>query len=228
MLVLLDVPGRRAEAFDVCAAAPLADLLAQARARLGGGVPWDSVYVAGRGGLSAEETLAASSRPWLALRGRLAGGKGGFGSTLRSQGSRMSQSRRNDYDDCRDLYGRRLRTLKEAKTIADRVELEERARAEAAERRRKKIADGLQDRPAPKRLFDDAEYERSCEDVVGATRRATRRALRGAARRRSESPPPPPPPAAEPLVPLGDAGGDSSSASSDDDSSGRQAEPSSE
>ncbi|KAJ1735058.1 hypothetical protein LPJ61_000748 [Coemansia biformis] len=224
MLVLLDVPGRGTSSFDVCSARPLEDLAAQASARLGAAFPWDSAYVAGRNGLSASEALAASSLPWLALRGRLVGGKGGFGSTLRSQGSRMSQNKPNDFDDCRDLYGRRLRTLKEAKSITEKLEREESAREGAAERRRKKIADGLKDRPAKKHRFDDADYTRNCEEIAAATKEATKKALRRA--RREKSPPghqeePDPPPAKAPLVPLfeGDISALCSSSESDDDDS---------
>ncbi|KAJ2356100.1 hypothetical protein GGF43_002283 [Coemansia sp. RSA 2618] len=112
-----------------------------------------------------------------AATGRVLGGKGGFGSTLRSQGNRMN-SKPNTFDDCRDLYGRRLRTLKEAKTIVEKFEQEDKAREEAAERRRKKIADGLQEKPVKKYRFDDTEHTRNCEEIVESTKKTTRTALR--------------------------------------------------
>lgn len=43
------------------------------------------------------------------------GGKGGFGSQLRAAGGRMSSQKTSNNDSCRDLSGRRLSTLKEAK-----------------------------------------------------------------------------------------------------------------
>lgn len=46
---------------------------------------------------------------------RLPGGKGGFGSQLRAAGGRMSSQKTSNNDSCRDLNGRRLSTLKEAK-----------------------------------------------------------------------------------------------------------------
>lgn len=47
---------------------------------------------------------------------RLHGGKGGFGSQLRAAGGRMNSKRgQNNTDACRDLNGRRLSTIKEAK-----------------------------------------------------------------------------------------------------------------
>ena len=49
---------------------------------------------------------------------RLLGGKGGFGSNLRAAGGRMSTGKANNIDSCRDLSGRRLSTIKEAKRCA--------------------------------------------------------------------------------------------------------------
>jgi hypothetical protein len=43
------------------------------------------------------------------------GGKGGFGSQLRAAGGRMSSQKTSNNDSCRDLSGRRLSTIKEAK-----------------------------------------------------------------------------------------------------------------
>ncbi|KAJ2802094.1 hypothetical protein H4R20_003414 [Coemansia guatemalensis] len=178
MLVFLDIPGSSTAAFNVCDTQPLHDLAEQASARLGSNVATGLFRITGRHGISVEEALMTSGTPWLALRGRLLGGKGGFGSTLRSQGNRMSANKSNNYDDCRDLYGRRLRTLKEAKGIMDKLDMEEKAREEAAEHRRKKIAEGLKERPATKHRFDDTPYMRKCEDIVEETKKTTRKAIR--------------------------------------------------
>lgn len=51
----------------------------------------------------------------LRLTPRLRGGKGGFGSQLRAAGGRMSSQKTSNNDSCRDLSGRRLSTVKEAK-----------------------------------------------------------------------------------------------------------------
>lgn len=51
----------------------------------------------------------------LRLSPRLPGGKGGFGSQLRAAGGRMSSQKTSNNDSCRDLSGRRLSTIKEAK-----------------------------------------------------------------------------------------------------------------
>ena len=56
-----------------------------------------------------------SSLVSLRLTPRLLGGKGGFGSQLRAAGGRMSSQKTSNNDSCRDLSGRRLSTIKEAK-----------------------------------------------------------------------------------------------------------------
>jgi hypothetical protein len=56
-----------------------------------------------------------SSLVTLRLTPRLRGGKGGFGSQLRAAGGRMSSQKTSNNDSCRDLSGRRLSTIKEAK-----------------------------------------------------------------------------------------------------------------
>jgi Silencing defective 2 N-terminal ubiquitin domain len=55
--------------------------------------------------------------PLISLRlvPRMRGGKGGFGSQLRAAGGRMSSQKTSNNDSCRDLSGRRLSTIKEAK-----------------------------------------------------------------------------------------------------------------
>ena len=60
---------------------------------------------------------ANNGTPLVSLRlvPRLRGGKGGFGSQLRAAGGRMSSQKTSNNDSCRDLSGRRLSTIKEAK-----------------------------------------------------------------------------------------------------------------
>ncbi|WVO18256.1 hypothetical protein L204_105966 [Cryptococcus depauperatus] len=62
---------------------------------------------------------------------RLRGGKGGFGSQLRAAGGRMSSGKSTNMDSCRDLSGRRLGTIKEAKRQAELLESESSLRAQA-------------------------------------------------------------------------------------------------
>ncbi|PWY88436.1 hypothetical protein BO70DRAFT_359874 [Aspergillus heteromorphus CBS 117.55] len=108
--------------------------------------------------------LAGDSAPTsilpLRLSAPLCGGKGGFGSQLRAAGGRMSSKRkRNQGDDngsSRNLDGRRLRTVNEAKALAeylalkpemDKKEKEERRRrwqavVDAAEKRQEELKNG--------------------------------------------------------------------------------------
>jgi hypothetical protein len=60
----------------------------------------------------------SSSLILLRLTPRVRGGKGGFGSQLRAAGGRMSSQKTSNNDSCRDLSGRRLSTIKEAKKYA--------------------------------------------------------------------------------------------------------------
>lgn len=65
-----------------------------------------------------EDVMEALSSRLVRMRltPRLLGGKGGFGSQLRAAGGRMSSQKTSNNDSCRDLNGRRLSTIKEAKT----------------------------------------------------------------------------------------------------------------
>ncbi|KAI8086831.1 Sde2 N-terminal domain-containing protein [Gilbertella persicaria] len=65
--------------------------------------------------LSDQEPLDRSHDIYLTLSGRLVGGKGGFGSMLRAQGGRMNAQKTTNFEACRDLQGRRIRTVNEAK-----------------------------------------------------------------------------------------------------------------
>ncbi|KAJ1894193.1 hypothetical protein LPJ66_005330 [Kickxella alabastrina] len=177
MLILLDTPNNKTLAFDVCSSQPLEDLAQQAGQKLyGSHILHTNTYITGRRGISASEALL-QTQPWLTLCHRTLGGKGGFGSMLRSQGSKTSNKPAN-FDNCRDLYGRRLKTLNEAKTIVENIEAQEKERENAKERRRKKIADGLVEKPKKKYRFDDVEYTKECEEIVESTRAITRKAMK--------------------------------------------------
>ncbi|KAK4555506.1 hypothetical protein LTR86_007258 [Recurvomyces mirabilis] len=139
--------------------------------------------------------LAESSETFLPLRlsARLCGGKGGFGSQLRAAGGRMS-SRKNRNQNVdpngsnRNLDGRRLRTVDEAKKLADylaikpemeKKEKDERKKrweavVEAAERREEEIKSGKLG-AGQGRL--DAEYVESKEAAEEKTREAVLRAM---------------------------------------------------
>ena len=88
--------------------------------------------------------LSSPSDTFLPLRLTvpLCGGKGGFGSILRAQGGRMSSRKKRDNGEAngssRNLDGRRLRTVTEAKALAEYLAVKpEMDKKEKAERRRR-------------------------------------------------------------------------------------------
>ncbi|KAM3415665.1 hypothetical protein BST61_g9184 [Cercospora zeina] len=130
----------------------------------------------------------------LRLSRRVCGGKGGFGSQLRAAGGRMS-SRKNRNSNVnpiasnRNLDGRRLRTVDEAKRLAEylaiKPDMEKKERearkkrwqevVEAAERREEEIKSGKAG-AAKGRL--DAEWVEGKEDAESKTREAVIRAMK--------------------------------------------------
>ena len=119
----------------------------------------------------------------------LCGGKGGFGSQLRAAGGRMSSKRKNNQGDAnssnRNLDGRRLRTVNEAKALAEYLALKpemekkekkaRRARWEQvvalAERREDEIRNGSKGKVDGKWVEDKEEAgERAREAVLAAMR----------------------------------------------------------
>uniref|UniRef100_A0A1D1XJC8 UPF0667 family protein C31G5.18c n=1 Tax=Anthurium amnicola TaxID=1678845 RepID=A0A1D1XJC8_9ARAE len=99
------------------------------------------------------------------LRIRILGGKGGFGSMLRAQGGKMASQKTTNFEACRDLNGRRLRTVNEARRLADHLEQEpERQRAQR-EKVKRKIEEGLREPPTKKYRFDDTAYLKASEEM---------------------------------------------------------------
>ncbi|KAJ7063396.1 telomere stability and silencing-domain-containing protein [Mycena amicta] len=137
----------------------------------------------------------------LRLTPRLLGGKGGFGSQLRAAGGRMSSQKTNNNDSCRDLSGRRLNTIKEAKKLVQYLEAEperlkakaeaEKAKLEALERKlgieppskassNEPGSSKSVDPPVlagKKHRFDDTEYLEQSQDLVDGVKNAVSAAL---------------------------------------------------
>ncbi|KAL4952637.1 telomere stability and silencing-domain-containing protein [Aspergillus filifer] len=123
----------------------------------------------------------------------MCGGKGGFGSQLRAAGGRMSSRRkRNQGDDngsSRNLDGRRLRTVNEAKALAeylavkpemDKKEKEERRRrweavVDAAEKRQEEIKNGGGKQKIDGQWMEDKDEmnEKAREAVLAAMKEGT-------------------------------------------------------
>jgi hypothetical protein len=129
----------------------------------------------------------------LRISARLCGGKGGFGSQLRAAGGRMSSKKNRDRQDQngsnRNLDGRRLRTVDEAKRLAEylatkpemeKKEKEERRKRweaviEAAEATEAKIKSG---KMGSNQGRLDAEYVESKEAAEEKIREAVQKAMR--------------------------------------------------
>ncbi|KAH9812576.1 telomere stability and silencing-domain-containing protein [Melampsora americana] len=115
----------------------------------------------------------------LRLVPKVFGGKGGFGSQLRAAGGRMSSQKTQNNDSCRDLTGRRLSTIKEAKKLAAAIASEpERLAAQRRENEAKLVSlneeiarlDSLvngtdEGNVRKRRLNDSKELEQSKEGI---------------------------------------------------------------
>ncbi|KAI0714445.1 telomere stability and silencing-domain-containing protein [Cerioporus squamosus] len=128
--------------------------------------------------LLGEQNEGAHNLVSLRLVPRLRGGKGGFGSQLRAAGGRMSSQKTSNNDSCRDLSGRRLSTIKEAKKLAEYIESEplrkkaqqeaQRAKLEALEKKLGMAAGGSSSDAAAgkKHRLEDTEYIEQSREIV--------------------------------------------------------------
>lgn len=143
--------------------------------------------------LITREDGSASALLPIRLSVPLCGGKGGFGSQLRAAGGRMASKRKRNQGDTnsssRNLDGRRLRTVNEAKALAeylavkpemDKQEKEERRRrwqavVEMAEKRQDEIKNGGGKQKIDGQWMDDKEemIEKAREAVLAAMRDGT-------------------------------------------------------
>lgn len=139
--------------------------------------------------LQINELLQNDSDEFLSLQlsARLCGGKGGFGSQLRAAGGRMSSKKKKNQGDAnsssRNLDGRRLRTVTEAKALAEylaiKPDMEKKEKElrrqrweqviELAEKREEDIRSGSKSKIDGKWVEDKEEAEeRTREAVLGA------------------------------------------------------------
>jgi hypothetical protein len=167
-------------------------------------LPSSGLVLSLHSGVTSEDSLVSalcndeSNFASLRLSPRLLGGKGGFGSQLRAAGGRMSSQKTNNNDSCRDLSGRRLSTLKEAKKLAEYLESEpervaakaeaQKAKLEALERRlgidnssdagpSKTGADEPPKLAGKKHRFEDTEYLEQSRELVDNVKSAVSAAL---------------------------------------------------
>ncbi|KAJ3211482.1 hypothetical protein HDU67_004518 [Dinochytrium kinnereticum] len=89
---------------------------------------------------------------------RLRGGKGGFGSMLRAQGGKMASKKTTNFEACRDLSGRRLKTVNDAKKLAEFLEKEPERKKRKTEAVKEKIEKGMQEPKTQKIRFNDTKF----------------------------------------------------------------------
>ncbi|KAK6433336.1 hypothetical protein LTR95_010489 [Oleoguttula sp. CCFEE 5521] len=129
----------------------------------------------------------------LRISARLCGGKGGFGSQLRAAGGRMSsrknRDRQNQTGSNRNLDGRRLRTIDEAKRLADYLATKpemEKAEREERKKRWEAVVDAVEateERIKSGKMGSnqgrlDAEYVESKQVAEEKVREAVMKAMR--------------------------------------------------
>lgn len=125
----------------------------------------------------------------LRLSTELCGGKGGFGSQLRAAGGRMSSRRKKNQGDSnssnRNLDGRRLRTVAEAKALAEYLALKpdmEKKEKEARRSRWEQVVELAEKREAEVRMDTkgrvDAQWVADKEEAEDKTREAVFKAFR--------------------------------------------------
>jgi len=104
------------------------------------------------------------------------GGKGGFGSMLRAQGGKMSSKKTTNVESCRDLQGRRLKTINEATKLVEYLNKESERKRKRKEEIDKKIEEGLKVPSKKRHRFDDMEYfenhDKIMENIKGAVSQA--------------------------------------------------------
>ncbi|KAM0720690.1 hypothetical protein Q7P37_004827 [Cladosporium fusiforme] len=144
---------------------------------------------------SIRTLLPDSTAAFLPLRisAKLCGGKGGFGSQLRAAGGRMSSKKNRDRQDQngsnRNLDGRRLRTVDEAKRLAEYLATKPEMEKKEKEERRKRweaVIDAAEATEAKIKAGKmgsnqgrlDAEYVESKEAAEEKVREAVARAMR--------------------------------------------------
>ena len=118
---------------------------------------------------------ASSTCCHLQVRVRTVGGKGGFGANLKSLGGRIARKKITNFESCRDLSGRRLSKLTEAKVIADRVGKQQEWERRREERIQKKIEEGLKEPSKKKIRFNDSGFFQEKEHMIDAVKDAVLR-----------------------------------------------------
>ncbi|KAK9446834.1 telomere stability and silencing-domain-containing protein, partial [Limtongia smithiae] len=113
----------------------------------------------------------------LRLNPRLLGGKGGFGSQLRAQGGRMTARRKRGgkvdeaaKDEFRNLDGRRMKSIRQAKDLAVYLETAPQKVKELAAKRKARLQALVNAEAAPAR-FEDTQFLEESEELIDELKR---------------------------------------------------------
>ncbi|KAK7205254.1 telomere stability and silencing-domain-containing protein [Myxozyma melibiosi] len=128
--------------------------------------------------LSQIASLSSSLLPYVSLRinARLNGGKGGFGSQLRAQGGKMAAKRRRIKDDeaskdrFRNLDGRRMKSVRQAKDLALYLETAPARIKEAAKQKKERLLALANAEPSTVR-YDDTQFLDESEELLDDLKR---------------------------------------------------------
>ncbi|OBZ82592.1 Protein SDE2 [Choanephora cucurbitarum] len=141
-------------------------------------IPVDDQVLRTYSGHALDQSHLETDDLFVALSGRLVGGKGGFGSMLRAQGGRMNAQKTTNFEACRDLQGRRIRTVNDAKKLQEELDALPEREAEKREKLKRKIEEALKEREPRKYLFDDNKFLEDREDMVENVKSAVGNALK--------------------------------------------------
>ncbi|KAG0052161.1 hypothetical protein BGZ83_002934 [Gryganskiella cystojenkinii] len=127
-------------------------------------------------------TTSTSSLRYLSLSLRMNGGKGGFGSMLRAAGGRMNASKGpTNTDACRDLSGRRIKTVNDAKKMAEYLQKEperEKAKRDSLKRKIEEKLEVAERQTTKSRKLLDREFEEQYEQDVLQVKSAVAQAIK--------------------------------------------------
>jgi len=96
---------------------------------------------------------------------RLLGGKGGFGALLRGAGTKAGQKKNTNFDDCRDLNGRRMKDVKAEKELLDWFIAQKREKREKELAKKVEASTSKSKREEPIARFEDPEYIAQLREV---------------------------------------------------------------
>ena len=105
------------------------------------------------------------------------GGKGGFGSQLKALVNRIAQKKVTNYESSRDLSGRRLRTVNDAKKLADYIADAPKRKKEEEEKLEKQIKKAQQMADTKIIKVDHSEYLEKLEKVENDVESAVKKGI---------------------------------------------------